>query len=917
MSFDKILREFNEHVQLDFFYIEELGGGPILHARDKATGYSETSLLPSRDLDDAAAAFVKIWIDSHGPPKIVSGDREFVKSPFKKFLWDYGISLQERPARRHNKIGIVESKHNSIRLFVQRLLKDAEYWRLSMGLEISRQSILSKATFLSNALRGNAILSSFELARGYLPSFVGLPRSQISKEILDAHKEQQAKRALIRMLRSKTPHVVKSEVLKPKTPVYYFIKSNKQGNWKLGFVSNAQEHLVTVTSNSDGRGHKMAIAYEDIRLVPSSALLHELQKVELEIFEDTRSAQETPMDVESAISSNPNQTLAEPEPSSEASLWCFHPSSRSFIAQDQKQKFDEPSFDIGSATEKENPERDIGEYQFRMPTQLPLPLESSEQEVLKQIRKVIGDKAVSEKKLQFAPRWIIDKAIDAEKMNYKASVEPICRLKLPRDSNIVSSHHFFVVKFDGESGKLKLRCRVVPHGNRDQLKNELRSDSSTAQFPVIRTVLSMAVIHKLKLATLDISKAYLQAGDLQRDIYMRPPTGWESSRGEVWKLMKPAYGLVESGRLWQTTVEPWMASYGLQEIPGMAQLFVLHSREPSPRLILAKVVDDFLLAGDKNEIRLFREAISKRFKVGQFAEGGTLVFNRLHITQHDNWDIEVSMEEYAETINPLTLPKERRKQPCDQATIDELTSFLGLTGKMNFLGHGCLPSASFVASHLQQLTGNLKVEDLKTANKAFGEIRQLSPKLLYRSVPANPSVMYVSFSDASQGKQSYGQTGYISGILFQTPTELVFHVLDWHSAKQTRISFSSIGAEILAAASSADRAGLMIAGIRAIHNADVALPLVLTVDSLGLHATISTLHEGKDYRLRPTVSRLRDSFESGEISVLQWIPGQNNIADALTKRNVVMYRKLNNICNSGIIDGTIFEQSVRVLANVK
>ncbi len=28
---------------------------------------------------------------------------------------------------RHNKIGIVESVHNSIRLFVQRLLKDAEY----------------------------------------------------------------------------------------------------------------------------------------------------------------------------------------------------------------------------------------------------------------------------------------------------------------------------------------------------------------------------------------------------------------------------------------------------------------------------------------------------------------------------------------------------------------------------------------------------------------------------------------------------------------------------------------------------------------------------------------------------------------------------------------------------------------------
>ncbi len=36
------------------------------------------------------------------------------------------------------------------------------------------------------------------------------------------------------------------------------------------------------------------------------------------------------------------------------------------------------------------------------------------------------------------------------------------------------------------------------------------------------TVLSMTAIHRLNLATLDISKAYLQSDDLQRDIYMRP-----------------------------------------------------------------------------------------------------------------------------------------------------------------------------------------------------------------------------------------------------------------------------------------------------------------------------------------------------------------------------------------------------------
>ncbi len=240
---------------------------------------------------------------------------------------------------------------------------------------------------------------------------------------------------------------------------------------------------------------------------------------------------------------------------------------------------------------------------------------------------------------------------------------------------------------------------------------------------------------------------------------------------------------------------------------------------------------------------------------------------------------------------PLTLSRERKKQHESHANQHELTAFLGLTGKLNFLRHCCLPTAAFAASHLQQITGNLRVADIRVANSAFKEIRQVVPKLLYRSPVSISSATYLTFSDAAQGKLPYGQTSYISGILLDDGTDLIYPVLDWHSSKQSRISFSSIGSEILAAATSAHRSVSMTEGLQALHGADTSLPLVLTVDSLGLHATITTVNESKDYRLRPTVARVRDSFESGEISVIQWIPGQKTIADALTKRNPVMYSR--------------------------
>ncbi len=70
--------------------------------------------------------------------------------------------FEERPDRRHNRIGIVESGHNCIRLSVYILLKDAEYNHFRYLLCIPKEEILPKATLLYNAPRGNAKLSSFE-----------------------------------------------------------------------------------------------------------------------------------------------------------------------------------------------------------------------------------------------------------------------------------------------------------------------------------------------------------------------------------------------------------------------------------------------------------------------------------------------------------------------------------------------------------------------------------------------------------------------------------------------------------------------------------------------------------------------------------------------------------------------------------
>jgi hypothetical protein len=67
-------------------------------------------------------------------------------------------------------------------------------------------------------------------------------------------------------------------------------------------------------------------------------------------------------------------------------------------------------------------------------------------------------------------------------------------------------------------------------------------------------------------------------------------------------------------------------------------------------------------------------------------------------------------------------------------------------------------------------------------------------------------IRILAWSDAAHGS-TYGQSGYLGGLRLSADqqTTSVFHLLDWSSSKQSRVSFSSIGSEILAAATAADR----------------------------------------------------------------------------------------------------------------
>lgn len=891
ISLNKVLREFNDDVQLDFMWIKKLTNSPILHIRDSYSGYSAALITENREMDLASYNLQIYWININGPPTSVSADLEFDNDDFKKALKTYDISFNRRPARRHQKMGSIESSNFVLRMITEKILADEDYQLKKFATKTPIEVILSKAVFVSNIMYGQKLVSPFELARGFTPSIACFPKSPVDETLVKAHREQVARRAIHKLLRSKRNNACLPTAFQKGDKIYFFEKQTKFGKWILGYVQSVEDSCLLISKNKYGSGKKLTVAYEDVRLYPSSVLLQELDDIELSSKNDEEIENESP--VESAM-------LASNE-----EMDCDKPKSNDEL--ENQSNINENSDKV----EKQNPIKDIGDTKLKTPKESE-ELKSSEQEVLRGIKDIIGFEPVTEAKIRFAPRWVVEKAIMKELENYteKKAYEEVHVKDLPKDANLISSHCFFQIKYDGDEDILKLKCRLVPHGNRDKDKDEVRKDSNTAQFPVIRALLAIASFFGLRIAIIDISGAYLQAGPLPRLVFMRPPPGWSSSPLFIWKLLKPAYGLAESGRIWQLAVEKWLRqNYNIETIAGFPQLFIIRSSNSKiPKLLIAKIVDDFLIAGNPTDIQEFNDNISQKFKVGRFILDKDVMFNRLNISQDEMANVTISMTEYMSKINPIPLSRQRRKQQMEKCTSEERTKYLGLAGQLNWLGHGVLPQASFVASRIQQYTGDLRVKHISEANQMLFALKKLNPTITYKA-PGNTeeiigNTTILTFSDASQGTTTYGQTGYVSGILFPNN---IYHVIDWHSSKQNRVSFSSMGAEIIAAADSADRSILLSYALRRILNLDSPLPLILTIDSHGLYSTITTLHEGKDYRLRPTVCRLRDSFESGELSVVQWVAGTNNIADALTKCNPVLFQKLASVVNSGVLTESILQ----------
>ena len=226
---------------------------------------------------------------------------------------------------------------------------------------------------------------------------------------------------------------------------------------------------------------------------------------------------------------------------------------------------------------------------------------------------------------------------------------------LPADVVPIRTHFVFALK-TGQNGRpIKFKARCVADGN-NQVEGVdwTRSKSDVADSRSLRIVLMVGAMMKWEFFQVDVDSAFLQSEKLAKPIYIISPYGYPTKFA---RAVKPIYGFVQSGRLFQITLRKSLTRVcGLQMSsvdPGL--YFLLRAG----RVVLMCVVhvDDFIGCAVSRELKMkFRQNLSSCHDI-TFTDNPTSILS-LALKFDSSGFLHVSIEKY------LTECMARYNIPC-------------------------------------------------------------------------------------------------------------------------------------------------------------------------------------------------------------------------------------------------------------
>lgn len=180
----------------------------------------------------------------HGAPKRFRADQEFFRPILTRFLRLHNILINPRSSQTSHMTGIIELNNGVFKTVMSKFQM--------ADTNAKPETLVARASFMTNLIRGSKYMSAYQMARGHTPSIFGIPRQMISQYVINAHIERESTRSIERLIKSKVSKTVNTAILTPGMKILVYYKRSKQNEVNEWIESTIQElnyHVISAKRN--------------------------------------------------------------------------------------------------------------------------------------------------------------------------------------------------------------------------------------------------------------------------------------------------------------------------------------------------------------------------------------------------------------------------------------------------------------------------------------------------------------------------------------------------------------------------------------------------------------------------------------------------------------------------------------------
>ena len=467
-------------------------------------------------------------------------------------------------------------------------------------------------------------------------------------------------------------------------------------------------------------------------------------------------------------------------------------------------------------------------------------------------------------------------------------------VELPEGKNVVGCKWVFKVKRNADGSVSRYKARLVAQGYSQEAGLDYDEVfAPVARYSSIRSVLAIANKLDLEVHQMDVKTAFLN-GDLENEIYMEQPEGYvDREQSEmVCKLRKSLYGLKQSARCWNITMDRFLKVSGYKQStadPCIYSKSECKAGKNQSLMIIALYVDDIVLATNDVELLKAEKAMLKQqFEMEDQGEihyclGMAIKRDRVAkiLTINQKAYFEDTLKRFGMyDCKPVATPMEpgkRYERLADGEKSVNLREYQSAIGSLIYASIATRPDLSSAVGVLSQFMSNPGPEHWTGVKRIFRYIKGTIDYGLKFKASNDDKINLYGFADADWAGDVTTRKS-TSGYVFQVAGATI----SWKTKRQSVVALSSTEAEYVSLCSAAQET-IWLRSLLASIGFKQSEATILYEDNQGAMAlSKNPKSHSRTKHIDIKYHYIREAVEKKDIELV-YCPTDEMVADILTK----------------------------------